>query len=294
MAEGPVAVVGLGRMGAAMADTLSRSGFDLVLWNRTRSVADELAAALGAQVASTPAEAASHAEIVVSSLADDAALRAVHIGAEGTLAGATNRSVIVDTSTVDPMTVREVALRFTEIGALFLDAPVSGSVGLVQQGGLTSMVGGPEEALERVRPVLDSLSKAVFHLGPSGAGATMKLAVNALVHATNQALAESLVLAEAAGVDRSLAYDVFSASAASSPFIQYKRPAYESPSDAPVAFSLDLVAKDLELILGLAGRVSAPMAQGEANAAVVRAAIAAGLGSADMSALAVHLRGTDE
>lgn len=118
----------------------------------------------------------------------------------------------------------------------------------------------------------------------------MKLAVNALVHAINVALSESLVLAEAGGVERSLAYEVFTSSAAGSPFIQYKRPAFEQPDETPVAFSLDLVAKDLRLILGLADRLGVPMAQAAVNAAAAQAAIEAGLGGADMSALAVHLR----
>lgn len=290
MGDGPIAVLGLGRMGAAMADTLARSDFDLVLWNRTPSVAEDLAERLGASVAETPGNAARQARIVLSSLADDAALFAVHAGDGGTLEGVGRASVVIETSTVDPETVQSLARRFAERGAQFLDAPVSGSVGLVQQGALTSMVGGEADALELVRPVIESLSKAVFHLGPSGAGATMKLAVNALVHATNQALSEALVLAEAAGIERSDAYEVFASSAAASTFLQYKRPAYEHPDNAPVAFSLDLVSKDLDLILGLAERHSVVMEQGKANAAVAKAAIESGLGGADMSALAVYLR----
>ena len=277
-------------MGAAMARNLAQSGFDLVLWNRTHPGAVDLADALGAGVASTAAEAAVAADLVFASLADDAALLDVHTGPHGTAAGAHPSTVVVETSTVDPETIHSIAPRFSERGAELLDAPVSGSVELVEQGALTSMVGGSAEALKRAEPALKSLSKVVFHLGPSGSGATMKLAVNALVHGVNQALAESLVLAEAAGVERARAYEVFAASAASSPFVQYKRPAYEQPGDAAVAFSLDLVGKDLDLILRLAERFSVPMAQGRVNADVAQQAIAAGLGASDMSALAVHFR----
>jgi 3-hydroxyisobutyrate dehydrogenase-like beta-hydroxyacid dehydrogenase len=130
----------------------------------------------------------------------------------------------------------------------------------------------------------------VFHLGLVGTGATMKLAVNSIVHGLNQALSESLVLAEKAGLPREAAYEVFAASAIGAPFVQYKRAAFEHPRDAPVAFMLDLVAKDLELIDALAQRVGARMDQLAANRGVVRDAIAAGLGDADMSALAVLLR----
>ena len=290
MAIERVAVVGLGRMGAAMARTLSRAGFDLVVWNRSHEAAEVVAADVGARVADSPAAAAASASVVVSSLADDDALRAVHSDGDGTVAGVGPGTVVVETSTVDPETILRLAPEFERHGAHLLDAPVSGSVGLVEQGALTSMVGGDASALETARPVIDALSKAVFHMGPNGSGATMKLAVNALVHAINVALSESLVLAEAGGVERSLAYEVFTSSAAGSPFIQYKRPAFEQPDETPVAFSLDLVAKDLRLILGLADRLGVPMAQGAVNAAAAQAAIEAGLGGSDMSALAVHLR----
>jgi 3-hydroxyisobutyrate dehydrogenase/2-hydroxy-3-oxopropionate reductase len=175
-------------------------------------------------------------------------------------------------------------------GAELLDAPVSGSVPVVERGELLIMVGGDEEALEGARPVLDALSSRILHVGELGAGATMKLAVNALVHGLNVALAESLVLAERAGVERATAYEVFASGAAAAPFVLYKRAAYERPDETPVAFSLDLVAKDLDLILELARAVGAPMRQTEANRDEVRAAIDAGFAEADLSAIAVHLR----
>jgi 3-hydroxyisobutyrate dehydrogenase/2-hydroxy-3-oxopropionate reductase len=130
----------------------------------------------------------------------------------------------------------------------------------------------------------------VIHVGPRGSGAAAKLAVNALVHGLNVALSEALVLAERAGVNRAIAYDVFASGAAGAPFVQYKRAAYENPEGTPVAFSLDLVAKDLELINALGQRVGAPLRQAEVGLSIVRAAIAAGLGEADLSAIAVYLR----
>jgi 3-hydroxyisobutyrate dehydrogenase-like beta-hydroxyacid dehydrogenase len=120
----------------------------------------------------------------------------------------------------------------------------------------------------------------------------MKLAVNSVVHGLNQALAEALVLAERAGVDRAAAYEVFASSAVAAPFVHYKRDAFEHPETAPVAFMLDLVAKDLDLIDTLAIRVGARMDQLAANRQVVRDALAAGLGEQDLSALAVLLRET--
>jgi 3-hydroxyisobutyrate dehydrogenase/2-hydroxy-3-oxopropionate reductase len=153
------------------------------------------------------------------------------------------------------------------------------------------MAGGEEASLQRVMPILEALSSRVIHVGERGSGAVVKLAVNGLVHGLNVALSEALVLAEKAGVARSTAYEVFASGAGGAPFVQYKRDAYERPDDAAVAFSLDLVAKDLELITRLGARVGAPLAQAEAGLEIVRSAIAAGMGDRDLSAVAVYLRG---
>lgn len=287
---GSVAVIGVGRMGSAMAGTLQRAGFDLTLWNRDATRVRAVADTLGVEVAATAAAAAARADIVVTSLADDAAVTAVYLGPEGVAAGIRPGAIALDTSTVAPTTVRQVGDAIDAAGAEFLDAPVSGSVATVEQGGLTIMVGGDAAVIPRARPVLDALAARVIHVGPRGSGAAAKLAVNALVHGLNVALSEALVLAERAGIERSTAYDVFAAGAAGAPFVQYKRAAYESPDETPVAFSLDLVAKDLELITALGREVGAELAQAEVGLAIVRRAIAAGLGDADLSAIAVHLR----
>jgi 3-hydroxyisobutyrate dehydrogenase-like beta-hydroxyacid dehydrogenase len=144
--------------------------------------------------------------------------------------------------------------------------------------------------VDRARRVLEAMSAKLLHVGDLGAGATMKLAVNAVVHGLDVALSEALVLAEKAGVDRAAAYDVFMQSAVAAPFVKYKRDAFVDPEGTPVAFSLDLVAKDLELILGLAGEVGARMDQGETNREVVARAVDAGLAERDLSAIAVLLR----
>ena len=160
----------------------------------------------------------------------------------------------------------------------------------VEGGTILVMAGGEAAAVERARGALVSFAQHIILLGPLGAGATMKLAVNAMVFGLNQTLAEALVLAEKAGVARELAYEVIANSAVAAPFVGYKRTAYEHPESAPVAFALDLVAKDLDLAATLAGRVGAPVPQLETNRRVVAEAIAAGLGGADLSAIALHLR----
>jgi 3-hydroxyisobutyrate dehydrogenase-like beta-hydroxyacid dehydrogenase len=277
-------------MGGAMAATLTRAGFGTILWNRNRSKADAVGAAIGAPVAATAAEAASRASIVLTSLADDPAVLDTYLAADGIVSGIASSSVVLETSTIDPETVQRVGAAVDAAGGAHLDCPVSGSVSTVEAGALTIMVGGDADVLERARPVLDALASNVIHVGDRGAGAATKLAVNGLVHGLNVALSEAVVLAERAGVDRAKAYEVFATGAGGAPFVQYKRDAYEHPDKAAVAFSLDLVAKDLELITRLGERVGAPMRQAAAGLAIVHNAIDAGFGDRDLSAIAVYLR----
>jgi 3-hydroxyisobutyrate dehydrogenase/2-hydroxy-3-oxopropionate reductase len=285
-----VAVVGTGRMGSAMVGRLVQAGHRVTVHNRTLPRARAVADRYGLPVAATPRQAAAAADVVLVSLADDAAVRAAYLGSAGLVAGLRPGSVVADTSTVDPETVRELGPVVERAGSTLVDTPVSGSVSVVEAGELLVMAGGDESAVERARPVLDSFSRRVLLLGPLGTGATMKLAVNSLVHALNVALAEALVLAEKAGVERSAAYEVFASGATAAPFVLYKRQAYEHPRDTPVAFALDLVAKDLDLAAEMAARVGAAVPQLAANRAVVQRALDAGLGQDDMSAVAAVFR----
>lgn len=273
-----------------MATTLSHAGFGVTLWNRDLDKAETLAMTIGAGVGRSAAEVAGMVDVVLTSLADDAAVESVYMGDDGVVAGIRAGVVALDTSTIDPMTVHSIGAAVDLKGAGFLDCPVSGSVSTVEAGALTIMAGGEPGLIDRVRPVLDALAARVINVGPRGAGAATKLAVNALVHGINIALSESLVLAERAGVDRSVAYEVFASGAGGAPFVQYKRTAFESPETADVAFSLDLVAKDLELITGLGERVGAPMHQAAAGLDVVKGAIGSGFGPRDLSAVAEYLR----
>jgi 3-hydroxyisobutyrate dehydrogenase-like beta-hydroxyacid dehydrogenase len=287
-----VAIVGAGRMGGAMAARLQACGAEVTIFNRTRATAEQIAAATGVTVVDTAAEAAASAPVVLVSLADDAACVSTYSGADGVAAGVQPGAVVVETSTIDPRTVDELTALLDGLDVGLLDAPVSGSVPLVERGELTAIVGGSAGDLARARSVIELLASKVFHVGDRGAGATIKLAVNSIVHATNQAVAEALVLAEKAGVERSAAYEVFANSAITSPFVQYKRDAFEHPDAAPVTFSLGLVAKDYDLIASLAERVGAVMRQATTGRQTVSSAIDAGYGDCDMSALAALFRST--
>lgn len=290
MAEPTVAVLGAGRMGSAMAERLASRGVTVVVYNRSPEPAEALAERIGATVAASPAEAAAAADVTISMVADDDAVRALFVGPDGVAAGIRPGSVAVDCSTVLPDAIRSVAGAVRARGAGILDAPVSGSTSSTLAGELTIMVGGESADLERARPVLDHLARRIFHLGPLGTGAAMKLAVNTLIYGLNGAVAEGLLLAERSGIDRALAYDVLAASAAGAPYVGYKRNAFVTPETTPVAFSLGLADKDLRLIDILAEESGTSMPQAAVNLEVIRAAEASMGDDADFSTVASHLR----
>ncbi len=285
-----VGLAGCGRMGSAMARAIHRSGLDLVVWNRDADKAGALAHELGARVADTPAALASTADVVLTMLADDDAVAAVYSGDEGLLAGARRGSTLVDLSTVTPEALGRFAAdaRRDDIG--LLDAPVSGSTATATSGQLTIMVGGEARDLARARPALEPLATSIFHLGPLGTGAAMKLAVNTLIFGLNEAVAEGLVLAERAGIERLAAYQVLAASAAGAPYLGYKKAAFVDPEHTPVAFSLDLAAKDLRLITALAASLGLDLPQAETNLAMIREAASDGRGDEDFATVAGALR----
>jgi 3-hydroxyisobutyrate dehydrogenase-like beta-hydroxyacid dehydrogenase len=285
-----VGVVGTGRMGSAMARALGRAGLSLVLYNRSRDRADELATELGARVAATPAELAALVDVSLTMLADDDAVGAVYRGPNGLLAGARPGLTLVDLSTVTPDAIKGLEADARAAGAGILDAPVSGSVSTAESGQLTLMVGGTPEDLERARPALEPLARTIVHVGPLGSGAAMKLAVNTVIFGLNGALAEGLVLAETAGIARDLAYDVIASSAVGAPFVGYKRAAFVEPDATPPAFALALAEKDLRLIGSLADRLGVPMPQAGTNLVGIQAAVAALGADRDFSAVASHLR----
>jgi 3-hydroxyisobutyrate dehydrogenase-like beta-hydroxyacid dehydrogenase len=284
-----VGVIGLGRMGLPMAGRLVRAGFPVTVWNRTPGRAAPLTE-LGARRAESPQALAASADVVITMLSDGPAVRAVLGGPAGVLAAARPGTVAVDMSTIGPAAARELAAEAGRHGVEFLDAPVSGSVTVAEQGMLTVMAGGPPDAFERVRPVLAAVSQAQLHLGPAGAGAAMKLAVNLVIAATNQSVAEALALAESYGIDRASAYDTLASSAVASPFLGYKRDAYLQPDAAPVSFSAALMSKDLELAIGLAAGQRLPLPVASAAQEFLAVATGAGLGEADFACVAQVLR----
>jgi 3-hydroxyisobutyrate dehydrogenase-like beta-hydroxyacid dehydrogenase len=285
-----IAFLGLGKMGSPMAANLVGAGHDVVGYNRTQEKADAWARQSGGSVAATPAAAAAGAEVVIAMLADADSVRAVFTGDDGVLGALPTDAIVVDMGTTGPEGVAWLDDAVSAAGGTLVDAPVSGSTAAATSAGLTILAGGPDTAVATVRPLFEAMGSQIYHLGATGAGAAMKLAVNAIIYAIGQSVSEALVLAERAGIARELAYDVFENSAVAAPMVKYRHDAFLYPEETPAAFALRLAAKDLRLITALADDVGAPMPQAEVNLSVAAAAVAAGFADDDMSAVARYLR----
>jgi 3-hydroxyisobutyrate dehydrogenase-like beta-hydroxyacid dehydrogenase len=282
-----VGFAGIGRMGLPMARNLLNAGFPLTVWNRTVERSAPLAAD-GADLALEPRQLAG-ADVVVTMLSGGAAVRSTLVDS-GLLDAMHEGSVVVEMSTIGPRAIAELRASTDRAGVQLLDAPVSGSVSVAAAGQLFAMVGGDRNAYERATPVLDAMTKGHMLIGPSGAGAAMKLAVNAMIAVTNESVAETLSLAERAGIDPERAYEVLVSGALASPFLAYKRGAFLAPESEPVAFTSELMRKDLLLAEELAGDVGARLPAAEAAASVLDEAIERGLAQADMASVLSILR----
>ena len=268
-------------MGSLMAANVAKAGFPLTVYNRTRSVAEDFVAAHGGSVAATPAELARASEILISMLADGGALLDIYSMDGGVLEGWQPGAMAIDMGTSGPQAVAVVRDQVEKAGGVLVDAPVSGSTPAAESGKLLIMVGGNEAQFARVRPVLEAIGSPVL-VGPAGSAATLKLTVNSILYGINQALAEGVVLAEAAGVSPEVALDVVARSAAGAPMVSYRKPQYLDPDAAPVMFTLDLARKDIGLALDEARTNGVPMPQLERTLETVEALIAAGEGKRDM------------
>jgi 3-hydroxyisobutyrate dehydrogenase-like beta-hydroxyacid dehydrogenase len=285
-----VGLAGLGRMGAAMGVHLIADDIDLTVYNRTAGTATEFARLHACRSVATARELAEMSTMVVTMVADGAALLALLEGDDGLLAGLAPGSVVVDMGTSGIENTQQARSRLAERGAALVEAPVSGSVAAASGKSLLVMAGGDDGDVDRALPVLERLAGRIIRVGGPGAGVAMKLAVNAVLFGLNQAIAESLVLAERSGIERSTAYEVFASSAVAAPVVHYRRAVFEQPGTTPVTFSVDLANKDLGLILALASQVGANMPQTDANLAMMEDASRSGLGDHDMGEVATVLR----
>jgi 3-hydroxyisobutyrate dehydrogenase-like beta-hydroxyacid dehydrogenase len=245
-----VAVVGLGKMGLAIAERILAAGFPLAVYNRTPGREADLVEG-GATVLGSAAGGLRVADACVTMLADDAALEAVVLGPEGILAGARPGTTLIDMSTVSVAVSEKVAAAAETAGVSFLRAPVSGNPVVVRSGNLTIIVSGPQETAEALDDLLRAIGPTVFYVGDGERARVVKLVLQVLIGGTAELLAEGLVLGEAAGIDRAKLLEVISASAVGSPFVAYKtEPLLRGEYSA--TFTTTMMLKDVDLVLDLA------------------------------------------
>jgi 3-hydroxyisobutyrate dehydrogenase len=279
-----IALLGLGRMGTAMAARLADEGHQLTLWNRS-PITPADGAELPGVLAPTPADAVAGVDVAITMLTDAAAVHAVLFGPGGAAGALGPRTVLVDMSTIGPDAVR--ALRDELPAAVrFVDAPVQGSTPKARAGELVILAGGGATDIADCRPVLDSLG-TLRHVGPLGSGAALKLIVNLALGASFVVLAEALRTSDALGLDQEASLDALSGTAIGS-LVPRLRGRLADPA-APTQFSLALAAKDLDLVVAASGDSEGATA---AAARRLAGAVAAGLGQADITEIAGYIRST--
>jgi 3-hydroxyisobutyrate dehydrogenase len=252
-----IGFIGLGHMGSRMARRLLDAGYSLGVYDRTQEHMEPLARA-GARRATSPSELAAGSDIVISMLSNDEAVREVMFGDQDVLTGAKPGSILVDMSTVSPETSRAVRDAAGRCSVYVLDATVSGSTPLAEQGSLVIFVGGDNAAFQRCKPIFDVLGKSVYYMGPSGAGTTMKLVVNTLLGLEMQAIAEAIAFGEKAGLPKGELLDVLAQTAVIAPAHAPKLDNARR-EEYPANFALPLMHKDFGLILQHAAELDVPM-----------------------------------
>lgn len=281
-------MLGLGIMGAGMARRLLGAGFPLTVYNRTAAKAEALVAD-GARLAHTPREAARDADVIVSMVADDNASRSLFAGENGALDALQSGAIVIESSTVSPEWIAELAKIAQAKGVEVLDAPVTGSRPQAAAGELKFLVGGSDAALERARPVLAVMSKSIVHVGPTGSGATLKLINNFLCGVQVIALAEGVAWMEKAGLNPDTAMQVLTDGAAGSPLVKGLSARMLSRDYTP-QFHLELMRKDLDYSAKAAGRAGVELTTAAAARARFDRAIEAGLGQQDFSSVVETMR----
>jgi 3-hydroxyisobutyrate dehydrogenase len=279
-----IAFLGLGNMGLGMACKLAESGYDLAVYNRTRSKGEE-AENLGARLADSPADAAQEADVVMLSLADQHVVDALLFGDDGAMGTLPKGGYVVDMSTVPPNFARELAERASEAGHKALDACVFGAPMHARQGELRVMVGGREEDMQAIGDILDTIGREVTYLGGNGMGATMKLVLNMLMGIQMPALAEAVVFGEQAGIPREKILQLIAGTGYSSPVMTFRCPMIGERKFENAMFKLGLMRKDMMLVLEHSQELSVPMPVTESAYAMLTAAKAQGLGELDVAAI---------
>jgi 3-hydroxyisobutyrate dehydrogenase len=277
-----IGIAGIGKMGAAIASRLAGVGHQMMVWNRT---ADK-ARATGFHLADSPAQLAAGSEVVISILADAAAVKAVY---EQMLATAKGR-LFIEMSTVRPEVSRELAARVSRQGGAFIDCPVGGTIGPAKEGKLFGFVGGAHADVARARPVLEQMCRRVEHVGPVGAGASMKLAINLPLIVYWQALGEALSLVQHLKLDPARVLDILADTSGAPSMMKNRAPAVAAAlagKDNPPTVNIDTLKKDLGEMLAEARACGYEAPVTQAALGSFERASKAGLGARDCTALPV-------
>ena len=252
-----LAFIGLGNMGSRIAKRLLAAGYPVSVFDRDPSRSEALTQN-GAKPVVSVAELAKSVNVFLSCLTDDQAVRDVYYGPAGVLANASTGLVILEMSTVSPATSRELANKASDLGVQMLDVAISGSTPAAEAGTLFLLAGGDPDFFQAARPIFQAIASKYFHLGPSGAGTTMKLVVNAILGIGMQAIAEAAALGERAGLSRDVLLEVLAQTAVVAP-AHVGKLSRAARGDYSPQFPLPLMNKDFSLILQLAAGVDAVM-----------------------------------
>lgn len=278
-----IGFIGLGIMGRGMAANLLRAGHPLVVWNRTAARMEEFAAG-GAQTAASPADLARRCDIIMICVSDTPDVEAVILGEGGVLEGIRPGALVIDHSTISPQATVQIAGRLAEKGAHMLDAPVSGGSEGAARGTLSIMVGGDAAQVERARPFLQTIGRAITHVGPQGAGQMVKLVNQILVVVTELAVCEGLLFAQAGGLDLAKTLEAVQGGAAGSWMLSNRGPQMIARDWRP-GFTIDLQQKDLRLVLETADALGLPLLATSQVFQMYRSLQAQGLGGEGNHAL---------
>jgi 3-hydroxyisobutyrate dehydrogenase len=281
-------IVGLGRMGAAMAERIASQGFDVVGWDHDAGKNQALAAS-GLRIAGNARGVAAVSDIVISSITEDNGARRIFSGPDGFLAGEVNGKLFIEMSTLQPMTGRELAPLVEAQGGRLIDAPVLGTIPQVRAGTLFAMVGGRAEDVSRARPVLEKLTRRIVHLGPNGAGYAMKLAANLGLGAYIAALAESFALGIRQGLTLDQMLDAFSESATACGWLKSKADVLKGAT-AEMTLDIRTLRKDIMSAVATGALSGVPMPLSAGTLASLSAAVANDYGSSDIAELPKFLR----
>jgi 3-hydroxyisobutyrate dehydrogenase-like beta-hydroxyacid dehydrogenase len=282
-----VAVLGLGRMGAPIADRLRQAGHELIVWNRSPGPAEPFSER-GVRVLGVPSDAWEHADVCVTMLADGPAVEAVTLGGHGLLTRDAD-GALVDMSTIGVDSSARVAEACEQRGVSFIRAPVTGNPSVIVAGNLGIIASGPQDTFDRLADMLRDIGPNVFHVGGAEEARIVKLALNLMIGGTAQLMAEALVLAEKYGIDRGKMLEVMGGSAVGSPFVKYKTDPLVA-DDYTSTFSSSLLFKDLALALDAGHQVAAPLPVTALTQQMVQGCMAMGMADDDFMALLPRLR----